>query len=252
MSLAASFVLQQDLATSRTVLPLYAADQSAGYLTGATEMLRLTLERRGDGLHLSGASYDLSTQRSREVVSEDFSAPSGYITALEHVARQFDSVSSERFSTSSVNALKPFTEAAVAQTPQVRANLLQSAMMADPSFGLAHIALAETVGEKALGGVNANAFTPYDRARWTALAARLRNAPAPEQIKDQEAILKVAPNNVQALASLATLRYLAGAQAEGEKLLRHAVDLNPSNLSLQLELKRLHEIKPGKTPERSK
>ena len=239
MGLGASFVLQQDLATSHTVLPLFAGDQSGAYLSGATEILRLTLTERGSQLHISGASFDLSSQKSREVFSVDSPGASGFIAALEVIARKFDSETSQRFSTANVKALKPFTEAAVAQTPQARAELLQIALTADPSFGLAHIALAETIGEPALGNVDLNMFTPYDRARWVAFAARIRNAPVPEQMKAQEATLKLAPNNVEALASLGTLRYLAGTHNAGLQLLRQAINLSPVNLALRLQLRRL-------------
>lgn len=241
MGLASSFVLQQDLATSRTVLPLFAGDESSAYLSGATEILRLTLEQQGSKLHLSGSSFDLSSQRSRVVFEEDAAAATGLVGALERIAHRLDAAHAQQFSTANLSALKPFTEAAVSQNPQVRAQLLQTAVMADPSFGLARIALAETMGPAALKGVQPQSFTPFDRARWDALAARLTNAPAEKQIETQQVILKLAPNNVDALALLGTLRFLSGNQPEGERLLRQAIGLNPANVSLKVQLRRLQE-----------
>ena len=247
MGLAASFVLQQDLATSRSVLPLFAGDESTAYLSGATEILRMTLEQRGDVFHLSGSSFDLSSQRIRLVFEENAGVTSGLLDALERIAHQIDGARAQRFSTANFAALKPFTVAAVTQNPQVRTELLQSAIAADPSFGLARIALAETLGPRALEGVKPQSFTPFDQARWAALAARLTNAPSERQMETEQAILKLAPNNVDALALLGTLRFLSGNQAEGERLLRQAINLSPANGGLQLQLRRLQEqAKQGK------
>lgn len=241
MGLASSFVLQHDLATSTTVVPLFASDESAAYLSGATEILLITLEQRGSRVYLWGSSFELSSQRAKTVLEEEAVANDGLLAALERVAHEIDARGAQRFSTATFAALRPFTEAAVAQNPEVRAQLLQSALISDPSFGLARIALAETMGPAALKGVHPESFIPFDRARWEALAARLNDTPVEKQIAAQEAILKLAPNNADALAVLGTLRFQAGNKQEGERLLRKAIDLNPANLSLQLQLRRLLE-----------
>ena len=239
MGLAASFVLQQDLAVSRNVIPLFATDQSRAYLAGATEILRLKLEQQGATMRLSGARYDLSTQRSMETFDLQSAAPDDLLTSLDRLAEQLGSKPLQRFSTSSNAALKAFTEAAVAQDAAQRAELVKSAVTADPSFGLAWIALGETVGPSVLSAADARRFNPFDRARWEALQMRLTNASPESQVKAQQAILKLAPYNVDALVTLGTLRYGAGDHANGERLIRQAIALNPANFGIQLQLQKL-------------
>lgn len=239
MGLASSIVLQQDLAISRNILPLFAADQSGAYLSGATEILRLTVERRGSNLRLSGATYDLSTQRTVKTFTAESGETGNLLAPAEAIARQLGSEPLERFSTTSSAALKPFVEAAAAQDPQSRAQLLQTSLSVDPSFGLARIALAETIGQAAMSNVDDSRFQPLDRLRWNALKLRLSNAPPPQQIHAQKAVLELAPHNVDALAALASLEYLSGDRASAERSLKTAVALNPANLVLQFQLQRL-------------
>ena len=222
------------------MLPLFARDQSAAYLAGATEILRLTIEERGSRLHLSGAVFDLATQQKTQYFTSDTELDSGFLPSLQKFAHQIDPNGAQRFSTANLAALKPFTEAAVAQSIEARTQLLQIALTADPSFGLARIALAESVGEPALENVNSKSFTPYDKARWNALSARLKGSPPEVLIADQRSILKIAPNNVDALATLGSLLY-KGDQREGERLLKRAINLNPANLGLRLQLQRLQQ-----------
>lgn len=241
MGLAVSFVLQQDLATSRNIIPLFAVDQSSAYLSGANEALRMTIERRDSSLRLSATSYDLRTQRAVKVFEAQSHGAEDLLTAIEEIAKQLGSQPLGRFSTGNSAALKPFTEAAVAQNPQARAQLLQAAIKIDPTFGLAQIALAETLGPAALGNFDESGFSPFDKTRLEALKLRLTNAPSAQQMDAQRAILKLAPNNVDALATLATLEFLAGDHSNGERMLKQAISLNPSNLALQIQLQRLQQ-----------
>lgn len=240
MGLAASFVLQQDLATVRDTVPLFAADSSGAYLAGATDLLRLTVERRGSNLRLAGALYNLATQRSTQTFEARSTMPDDLLTPLESVARQLAGPGQTvGFSTGNPAALQPFTAGAVTPNEQGRAEALSAALRLDPSFGLAHIALAETVGPSALEGVDPSRFTPLDRARWEALKLRLTNAPAARQMEAQRAILRLAPYNAEALATLGTLQFLNGDRAGGKRLLDQAISLNPANLALQVQRQRL-------------
>ena len=243
VGLACSFVLQRDLASSRSVVPIFARDESAAYLSGAFETLVMNIEGPPGQLTLSAIAFRQDTQRGVPVVDQPVDLSGNLINSLDALAHRLDPQGAQPFSTHNGSALKYFVQGAMAATPQARAELLRSAIEEDPRFGLAYIALAETVGPTALAGVHPEMFSALDSARWTALAARLKQAPPEQQIQAQLAVLRLAPNDVDALANLGALRFLTGNRKEGERHLRRAVELNPGNFALQVQLQRFLQSK---------
>ncbi len=82
----------------------------------------------------------------------------------------------------------------------------------------------------------ADRFVPLDRARYIALAARINHAPIAAQASAEAAVLRLAPNNVEALAELGWLSFLEGKASDGDRLLRKAIGLSSQNVALQLQL----------------
>lgn len=156
---------------------------------------------------------------------------------MNELAKQI-APSAAAFSTHSDRALKDYATAAQSSNTGDRTRLLEDAVSADPGFGLAYIALVETAaakGQQAMQPVLAAAqahsggFTPPDRARFQAVVARLTHAPLTDQANTLAALLKLTPNNAEALASLGSARFLQGDSAAGSQMFARALQLSPSN-----------------------
>ncbi len=79
-------------------------------------------------------------------------------------------------------------------------------------------------------------FPPYERARLTLLIAQLQRAPLSQRTTDVEALLKVAPNDLDALSMVGSIRFLNGDANGGIEMLNKAVRLNPGNVNLKAQL----------------
>ncbi|MDQ2711732.1 MAG: hypothetical protein M3Y24_05750, partial [Acidobacteriota bacterium] len=114
-----------------------------------------------------------------------------------------------------------------------------------PSFGLAYIALTET-----LAGANSpettavlreasahrDTFTQTDKARFDLLRSRLTHAPLSQQIQSATGLLQMVPHDADVLAVLASNLFLTGDRANGERLMIHALEINPENANLRQQL----------------
>jgi len=236
-ALASTFVLQQDLATSASILPSFAKDQSGAYGQGASGVIRSTVEKRRGRIRVVTVVTDLSTQKNRQTIETDGPESDGLIVRLDAVSKRLDPERAGVFSTRSDNALQAFAAAAAASDDEARAKLLEQAVSIDRTFGLAHCALLETMPTRAISdSPAADRFVPLDRARYLALLARIKHAPIATQASAQAAVLGLAPNNLEAVAQLGWLSFLQGKSAEGERLLKKAISLSPQNLALKLQL----------------
>lgn len=239
MSEAIPLVLGQDLATSAHVTAAFAKDESGAYQLRAIEVLRTTIESRQGRTTINATITDLSTQRNRNVFSIE-GGSADMLRELNTLAKRIDANASE-FSTRSVRALQVFTLAAESPDTRVRAKLLESATGIDPAFGLAYVAAAETSASNAaqilaMGASHRNSFTPFDRARFDALMSRVSRAPLPAQADREAAVLRIAPNDVDALTTLGSVRFLLGDAAAGERSFNRALTLNPGNENIQRRL----------------
>jgi cytochrome c-type biogenesis protein CcmH/NrfG len=244
LRVAAPLVLQQDLTTSRRLFLSAVNDESAAYQIGATEIVRTTIENREGHISIQADLTTTATQQNREVIQVAGPSSAGFLPPLNALAKRLDERASS-FSTTNDRALQAFTGAAEAQTLQSRAQLLTDALGVDPAFGLAHIVLAELAvqaGPQNVPSVLANAnahrqaFTPIDRARWDALAARLSHAPLAQQANADSAVLQLAPNDLDTLAALGSVRFLQNDAQAGQRLFASALALNHTNLTLQRQL----------------
>jgi Tfp pilus assembly protein PilF len=237
-ALASTFVLQQDLATSGAIVPSFAKDYSGAYGQGASAVVRCTVERRNGRLRVAAVLTDLRTQRARQTIESAGPEGEGLIARFNAVSKSLDPDRAGVFSTASDKALQSFAAAAVASTQDARMQLLQQAVAIDPGFGLAQSALLEAAPARSSAADEqmASRFVPLDRARYLALLARVNHEPIAAQASAEAAILKVAPNNVDALAELGWLSFLQGKPTKGERLLGKAIALSSQPVQLQLQL----------------
>ena len=244
ISVALPLVLQEDLATSRTILASAANGESAAYQSGASEVLHTTIENRNGRIRIEAVFTDLHTQRNRNVLEIDGPSPAGLVGSINRLAKRIDEHASD-FSTNSERALQAFTGAAESTQLQARVQMVREAASIDPAFGLAYIMWLEMAAQsapQAISGIMATAknhvpsFTGLDRARFNTLAARLLHAPLPQQEASLRTLLQLAPNSVDALATLGSLRFLEGDPGSGGRLLGRALELSPGNTSIRQQL----------------
>ncbi len=242
--LALPLVLQEDLAASRDIVPFFAKDGSSAYEGHATEVLRTVVEDRNGKLQLTGTITDPQTQKNQQIIHVESDAGAGVPAVADQLAKRMDA-HARQFPTRNLQALRAFTSAAATQDLSQRLQLLGEAVAADNNFGLAQIARVETAAQVAPqslpaiigeGTARHDRFAPLEQARWNALIARYSHAPLQQQTDALAAVLKIAPNNVDALGFLGVNRFLQGNGREGEQLLRQAMLLNPANINLPLQL----------------
>ena len=244
LRLAVPLILQEDLATSRHLVASDASGVSGAYQLGATEALRTTVENRKGRIAIDAVVTDLSTQRNRKVLRVDGRDSDGLLAIADALAHKIDEHAGN-FPTRNVRALQAFTAAAESANAGTRVQLLDQAILTDPSFGLAYIALAGSALQTHDQNLSAllqtaashrSSFTPLDRALFNALSAQLSHAPLTEQNNAFSAVLQLAPNNIDALVALGSGHFLEGDGAGGARLLKRALELSPGNANIRNRL----------------
>jgi len=233
---AVPLVLEADLSTSPKLVAPVAGNESAAYEAAAKEAVRTTIEDRNGRYRIQATFTDLSTQQTNRVVTAEGHG-NGLLPVVNELAKQIAPAASV-FSTQSDRALKDYATAAQSTNVDDRTRLLSDAVSADPAFGLAYIALLETAAAKgqqavqpvlAAAQAHSRSFTQPDRARFQAVVARLTHAPLTDQANSFAALLRLTPNNAEALASLGSARFLQGDSAAGSQMFARALQLSPSN-----------------------
>ncbi len=242
LSLGVAVALEQDLVTSRQYAAALATSESGAYQRGATHVLRATIENRNGRLTLSATVTDLATQRVRHAATIAGPSGAGALTPINALAKRIDPQATD-FSTASDTAWAAYTEAASSSDPRTREHMLQTAIGDDPSFGLAYLVLAELEGQQgnaaqviAEAAKHRDSFTPLDQARFKAIESRTLHAPLPQQAAATEAVLKLAPNDLEAMTTLGSMRFLEGDAQDGERLMKRALQLNPDNATTRDQL----------------
>lgn len=245
MRLGVPIAFQYDLATAPNLTAAFVRDTSGAYQMRATAFLRTTVEKlRGGRIRVKATLSGLSTQRNQQVIEAGASSEDGLVAALNAAARQIEARATN-FSTSSVPALQSFTAAAESSDLQKRIQDLRSAISFDSNFGLAYMLLLNTVavtGEENTAAAMSqvanrlNSLTPLDQARLNEIMARLRHAGLQEQENTAAAVLKLAPNDVDTLAALGTVRFLQGDTGAGRRFLERAMELSPENSKVRQDL----------------
>ena len=168
---------------------------------------------------------------------------SSLASQLDELAKRIDPQAT-RFSTHNERALESFALSISSSGPQ-KVQHLKQAIGADPSFGLAYLALADSLagtGSPELNGVLENgashrsSFTPLDQARFDLLSRRLSHASVADQASAAAALVKLLPNDPEALSGLASALFLQGRGAEAERFISRALETNPENANLRQQL----------------
>lgn len=246
MRLAVPIVLEQDLVTSRDVIATIAANEASVYQFASTvrlptEELRTTVQVREGRFDLNVTVGDLSTERVRQVFSSR--APS-LIGALNGAAKQIGGGAVE-FPTRSERALRAFVEGITAGDAPLRIQRLRDAVGADNSFGVAYIALVQSLAATnssdtltALGEAFSHraSFTAVDKVRFDLLRNRLLHAPLAQQTSAARAVIELLPNDVDGLASAASALFLSSRGGEAEGLMNRAITINPDDANLRQQL----------------
>lgn len=244
MADAVPIVLNTDLSTSRSLIPVIANNESGAYAGGATLVLRATITERLGRIHVTGTVTDNKTQQDRHVIELSSASSSGLLQLLNDLARDLDSAATS-FSTKNNRALQAYVTAASTANQQQRISALTDAISIDPSFGLGYIGLADTrlqFTPTALpsllqrASLHKSSFTPLDRARFNAFLARFSHAPINQQESAFQTILQIAPNDVDALVTTGSLSFLHGDATDGTKYLQRALALNPGNVNVRRDL----------------
>jgi Flp pilus assembly protein TadD len=234
LRLAIPLVLQRDLATSVSIITSIAGDQSSVYQLGGTETLRVTIEERSGEFEIDSTIRDVATQRNRRSISVQ---GSDLLSELNGLAKQIDTRASQ-FSTRSQKALEAFSAGISSADVQLKTQKLRDAIAADPSFGAAYCALANALASvhspDALTILNTGesrraSFTVLDQAQFDLVQAKLRSAPLDKQVESARALVKLTPNDADATAALASALFLEGQSGEAERLMTHAIQINPEN-----------------------
>ncbi len=185
---------------------------------------------------------DVATQHNTQVLSVQGS-PSSLASQLDELAKRIDPHATQ-FSTHSQRALESFALSISSSGPQ-KIQHLKDAIGADPSFGLAYIALADSLAGTGSPELNAlledaashrGSFTPLDQARFDLLRSRLSHAPISDQASAAAALVKLLPNDPEALSALASDLFLQSRGAEAERFMSRALEISPENANLRQQL----------------
>jgi tetratricopeptide (TPR) repeat protein len=244
MSLGIALALEQDFATSHRITAVLANGDSGAYQHGATQVLRTTVEDRRGRINIHVTVTNLATQRITSSGDVNLPSSAGVLATVNAVAKRIDPQSTE-FSTKNDRAWQAYTVAAGSSSVQTRVQMLNGAVNADPAFGLAYLVLAQVLNQAgdqnlapllSAAAAHRAAFTPLDKARFDALVARTSHAPLEQQANVTAAVLQLAPNDVDALATLGSERFLQNNATEGERLLNRALELSPGNVNIRAQL----------------
>ncbi|MCU1293245.1 MAG: hypothetical protein JWP08_2095 [Bryobacterales bacterium] len=234
-------MLQADLATATNLSATLVDSQSQAYQSQASQALQTTLELRNGQWRITGTIFDLSSQRVSDAFVVTQPKSSGIISAANALAIHLDEHASA-FSTRREDALQKYEEGVTASDPNVRMNNLQKASELDPTFGLAYLSAIELTAQtnpSATGDLLQQAsghkgqFIPLDRVRLDAISARLSHAPLAYQIAASARLARLTPNSLDALVSLASLRFLQGDGAAGKQLMQRSLFLRPGNVTVR-------------------
>jgi Tfp pilus assembly protein PilF len=240
---ATPLVLAQDLAPARQLIVSVAPSESAVYEEHSSETLRTTITEGLGGIELAANLATVASQKSRNNVSTR-AQPFHIIAGLNELAKEIDGHAT-LFSTNSDHALELLVAGLTTADPQAKVARLRAAIQADPSFGLAHIALVEALvtskSPEAIaalrdGEAHRDSFTRLDKTRFNLFASQLSRAPLRQQIQAATAVIQIDPNNADALGTLGSNLFLAGDAVQAQQALGRAVAISPDNATLRHQL----------------
>ncbi len=244
MKIGVPLVLQQDLVSSQFTSPAMVNDESAAAQVGGQDILRLKLEDRQGKIHIGATVVDVKTQKTTATQDIEASSLGNLIPTLDKLAKQLDPTAGE-FSTKNVDALKMLTSAGGEEHPQERVEIMRKSLAIDPNFAMAYFLLLQMLApsgpdvyKTTLAQANSHManFPPYERARFQLLQGQIARAPLSQRSAAVEALHKIAPNDLEALSMIGSLRFLNGDANGGVEAMNKAIQLNPGNANLKAQL----------------
>jgi Flp pilus assembly protein TadD len=244
MKLGVPVVLQQDLLPARFTVPLLAGSETNLGEIGAQDILRTKIDDHQGKLHIEATVVDVATQKTTSTEEEEASSAATLIPALDKLAKRIDS-DAEQFSTRNTEAVKLLAGAAEQRDPEKRRELLQEAVTIDHNFGLGYFLLLEMTARQGPNTyklildearTHRTGFTPYDRARLDLISLQLTRAPMSQRRAAAEALLRVAPNDIDGLSIVSGIRFLNGDVNGAVETINRAIDLSPGNPNLKGQL----------------
>jgi Flp pilus assembly protein TadD len=244
MKVGVPLVLRQDLMSAQFTAPAMVNDEANAAQLGAQDILRLKIEDRQGKIHITATEVDAATQKQTGSYEVEASSAATLIPAIDKLAKELDQTAGE-FSSKNTEAVKLLTSFGVEQNAQKRLEILKKAIAIDPNFGMCYSLLLQMeapMGPENYNGLLAEAkshsanFAPYDRARLQLLELQLARAPMNQRVAAVEALLKVAPNDVDGLSIMAGMRFLNGDANGGVAAIDKAIELNPGNANLKGQL----------------
>jgi tetratricopeptide (TPR) repeat protein len=144
MSRAAQEVLAANLAQTPSFRPLRLAARRDAPMAGATQVLHGSFEKRSGRLRLTAVIEDLRTNRMSKRYTAGGSTADGILSLANALARTLDH-RARSYTTRSEKALEAFSKGMAASDPVERAAGFEGAVAADPDFGDAYVAWAESL-----------------------------------------------------------------------------------------------------------
>ena len=220
MSRAAQEVLVADLAQTPSFQPLRLAKRREASLAGATHVLHGSFEKRSGRLRLTGVIEDLQANRMSNRYAAAGSAADGVLSLANALARRLDE-RARSYATRSETALEAFSKGMAASDPAERAAGFENAVAADPDFGEAYVAWAESLagagdqrGARRVLSLAEACGTRIDeasRSRLGVIEAGM-GGDVQEQLEALTELARKTPDDLR------VLRSLARAQAEAQDL----------------------------------
>ena len=243
LGVALAGIIAGETIGSSEVLPLQVASSRDAWSRRATDIIHGYFTRRGELLEISAVVMDQQSRKSVQKLHAVGSAGS-IVSLADSVAKQL-SGDAHAYGTRNERAIEHYFRASQSNQPAEQRQLLQSAIQADPAFGLAHIALIQSyvsTGERenavaALQAASSNTekFQPVARERLELVRASLAGDRA-RQTSALRNIAKLAKNDADVWRNLGQLELLNKNCAQAVSALEAAIDLEPDNIPLWNQL----------------
>jgi tetratricopeptide (TPR) repeat protein len=236
-------VVSDQLTASVQIRPVYTEDPRAARTSNIARVVQGYYTLSGGQIRIRAVLRDLASQRNVQWI-EALNPPRETGVAAENFAKALDS-RTRPFGTQNPDALKAWGESMRATEMSRRAELLETAVVADPNFGTAYADLiqvlltsgdrerATDITKRAMD--RAGSFTDLDRARIELLDAGLRGDQE-QRRKALVAFSRLVSTDLDALRSLAELELNARRFDAAVEGYRNAAALAPDNAAILNQL----------------
>ncbi|MEO8658421.1 MAG: tetratricopeptide repeat protein [Bryobacteraceae bacterium] len=230
LSAGAPLVLENQLAGSRAVRLVRVRNLSDAYAAGAYRVVHGYFSGAVPALSLHIDFEDLD----RVQVAQSRDASGAVFPLLDGVAKVLDPAAPP-YASASLEALRAFAESQRSTDPEVAAPMLEKALVADPNYGPAWVALAQRLAGAGASGRAAEVaarglshkLADSDRIRLQALTATLSGDDA-ARAKALSSLADASPMDVNLLVGVAETAFRDGRYADAVKVYQQAAAAEPT------------------------